>query len=108
MGPIGEFGYKGTKKSHKVQGISDKFAAAIIKNVKNLLLSLVTCHFFVPLYQLKTKNYGKEKRWKTTEQEAGGRNAADTISAESKRDILVQTDIQGFETRHASSQDACH
>ena len=50
------------------------------------------------LSQLKTKNYGKEKRWKKTEQEANGRNVTESVPAESEWNILVQTNIKNSKT----------
>ena len=50
------------------------------------------------LSQLKTKNYGKEKRWKATEQEADFRNVTDTVSAEPERDLLVQANLSSVKT----------
>jgi hypothetical protein len=43
---------------------------------------------------LKEIVYGKEKWWQTVREETGQRTAAESLPAQSERDVLVQADIQ--------------
>jgi hypothetical protein len=47
-------------------------------------------------YYLKHNNYGKE-RWKKMEQTRGGRCRTGSLSGSPKRNVELQTDIQGTE-----------
>lgn len=78
------------------------------KNTKKTPITIANYQFFCifAIRNLKTNGYEQAQEWKTTDQAASGRDAADPVSAESERDFFVETNIQGIKVVDASGKDA--